>query len=30
VAEVAPDAFIIIGNAVKVLGHGFKMPQGRR
>jgi uncharacterized membrane-anchored protein YitT (DUF2179 family) len=30
VAEVDPDAFIIIGNAVEVLGHGFKMPQARR
>ncbi|GEM_PF-3507425 len=30
VAEVDPDAFIIIGNAVEVLGHGFKMPQAQR
>jgi uncharacterized membrane-anchored protein YitT (DUF2179 family) len=31
VAEVDPDAFIIIGNAAEVLGHGFKQPpQARR
>jgi uncharacterized membrane-anchored protein YitT (DUF2179 family) len=29
VAEVDPDAFIIIGNAAEVLGHGFKQPQVR-
>jgi uncharacterized membrane-anchored protein YitT (DUF2179 family) len=29
VAEVDPDAFIIIGNAAEVLGHGFKQPQWR-
>ncbi|HLV97632.1 MAG TPA: YitT family protein [Ktedonobacterales bacterium] len=26
VAEVDPEAFIIIGNAAEVLGHGFKQP----
>ncbi len=30
VAEVDPEAFIIIGNAAEVLGHGFKQPQPRR
>ncbi len=30
VAEVDPEAFIIIGNAAEVLGHGFKQQQARR
>jgi uncharacterized membrane-anchored protein YitT (DUF2179 family) len=29
VAEVDPDAFLIIGNAAEVLGHGFKKPHAR-
>lgn len=30
VAEVDPDAFLIIGNAAEVLGQGFKKPPTRR
>jgi uncharacterized membrane-anchored protein YitT (DUF2179 family) len=29
VAEADPDAFLIIGNAAEVLGHGFKKPHTR-
>ena len=29
VAEVDPEAFISIGNAAEVLGHGFKQPPTR-